>query len=139
MKEYNISVPQIISKIRNCLTQIGYSHSNIKLSRQLMKDWTVPTKRLQSLESMAKEEMRFFEYEAIIPLNLQLVNDYLSTTAPSSIESDRALSAVDEICTKIKSSLEDNIIISYVYQALSFFGLVVWILKYNSNLQYRYV
>jgi hypothetical protein len=50
-----------------------------------MKDLTLPAKRVQNLESMAKKEIRFFEYEAIRPLNLQRFNDFLSTTAPSSI------------------------------------------------------
>jgi hypothetical protein len=73
-------------------------------SRQLMKDFTVPPQRVQSVENVVKKEIRFFEDERIRWLNPQLVYYYLNTTAPPSIESEGALSAADHICTKIKSS-----------------------------------
>jgi hypothetical protein len=71
---------------------------------------TVPAKNVQSLENMVKKEIKFFELEGIRGLNPQLVNDYLSTIAPFSIEPERAFSAANQICSNIRSSLNNNTI-----------------------------
>jgi hypothetical protein len=45
---------------------------------------------------LVKEEKRFFEREGIRGVNQQLVYNYLSTIAPSFIESKRALSSAEK-------------------------------------------
>ena len=57
---------------------------------------------------MVKKEIIFFENEGIRGVNPQLVYDCLSTTAPSSIASERTFSSANKICTAIKSSSKDN-------------------------------
>ena len=52
--------------------------------------------------------MRFFEDEEIRGVNLQLVCDYLSAIAPSSIETERAFSATKRICTEIRFILNEH-------------------------------
>lgn len=52
--------------------------------------------------------MRFFEDEEIRGVNFQLVYDYLSAIAPSSIEAERAFSVAKQICTKTRFSLNEN-------------------------------
>jgi hypothetical protein len=60
---------------------------------------------------MVKKEIRYFEDEGMKGIKLQLVYDYLSTIAPSSIEFEKAFSAAAiQICTKIRSILNDNTI-----------------------------
>ena len=59
---------------------------------------------------LVKKEMRYFEDEGMKGIKLQLVYNYLSTIAPSSIEFERTFSATTQICTKIRSNLNDNII-----------------------------
>ena len=59
---------------------------------------------------MVRKDIIFFEEEGLRRAHLQLVYDYLSKVAPSSIESERAFSATNQTCTKIRSSLHDNII-----------------------------
>ena len=49
---------------------------------------------------MVKKENKIF-------LKVQIVYDYLRTIARSSIESERAFSAANQICTKIGCSLDD--------------------------------
>jgi len=56
----------------------------------------------------------FFEDERTVGVHLSLANDYRSTTAPSSIESERAFSSANQACTKITSSLNDATSIAYV-------------------------
>jgi hypothetical protein len=53
-------------------------------------------------------EQDFFKDDGIRRAHLQLVYDYLSTVAPSSIESERAFSAANQICTKMRSRLNDS-------------------------------
>jgi hypothetical protein len=78
----------------------------INLGWQLTKDsLTVPARKVQSLENMVKKEIRFFEDERIVGVNLQHIYNYLSTVAPSSIESKRAFSSAAQVCTKIRLSL----------------------------------
>jgi hypothetical protein len=50
------------------------------------------------------------EWEGGGEVKLQLVYEYLSIIAPSSIESERALSAANQIGTKIRSSSNDKTI-----------------------------
>jgi hypothetical protein len=57
---------------------------------------------------LVKKEIRYFEDEGEEGIKLQLICDYLSTIAPSSMEFERAFSAATHICTKIRSSLNDN-------------------------------
>jgi len=54
---------------------------------------------------LVKKEIRYFEDEGMKGIKLQLVYDYLSTIAPSSIEFERAFSATTQICAKIRSNL----------------------------------
>jgi len=53
-----------------------------------MKDLTVLAKIFQRLGSRVKRKIKFFENERMRWLNLELVYDYLSKTAPASIESE---------------------------------------------------
>jgi hypothetical protein len=55
-----------------------------------------------------KKENEIFEGEEIRGVHLQLFHDYLSTIAPSGMEFERAFSAAKQICTKIRSSLNEN-------------------------------
>jgi len=57
---------------------------------------------------MVTKETICFEDEGIRGVNPQLVYNCLSTTAPSSISSERTFSAANTICTTIKSSSKDN-------------------------------
>jgi hypothetical protein len=50
---------------------------------------------------MVKKKIRFFFNEEINGVHLQRVCAYLSTIAPSSIGSERAFSAANQIRTKI--------------------------------------
>jgi hypothetical protein len=59
---------------------------------------------------LVKKEIRYFEDEGMKGIKLHLIYDYLSTIAPSSIEFERAFSAATQICTKIRSNLNDNTI-----------------------------
>jgi hypothetical protein len=57
---------------------------------------------------LVKKEIRCFEDEGMKGIKLQLVCDYLSTIASSSIEFEKAFSAATKICAKIRSNLNDN-------------------------------
>jgi hypothetical protein len=57
---------------------------------------------------MVTKEIIFFEDEGIGGVNPQLVDDCLSTTAPSSVAPERTFSAANTICTTTKSSSKDN-------------------------------
>jgi hypothetical protein len=50
----------------------------------------------------------FFEDERTIGVHLSLPYDYRSTTAPFSIETERAFSAANQISTKIRYRLKDT-------------------------------
>ena len=52
--------------------------------------------------------MFYFEQEKIRGQYLDLVFNYLTTLQPTSVESERAFSAAGTICTKIRSSLNDE-------------------------------
>jgi len=57
---------------------------------------------------MVTKEIIFFEDEGIRGVKPQLVYDFLSTTATSSVAFERTFSAGNTICTTIKSSSKDN-------------------------------
>jgi hypothetical protein len=59
---------------------------------------------------VVKKEIRYFEDGGMKGIKLQLIYNYLSTVAPSSIEFERVFSATTQICTKIRSNLNDNTI-----------------------------
>jgi hypothetical protein len=106
------SVTQILSKITNCLTNEIQSLKDKLESAINERLLTVPNKNVPSLENTVKKEIRVFEDEGGGGggVNVQLVYNNLQTTAPSSIEPERAFSAVNQVCTKIRSSLNDNTI-----------------------------
>lgn len=64
--------------------------------------------KCQGLEQQVKKEMSFFEEEGIKGVHLQSAYDYLTTIAPTSVESERAFSAALLICTKLRSRLSDE-------------------------------
>ena len=77
------------------------------------------------------KEIRFFENERIRVVQLQPVYDYLGTIAPSSMESERAFSAPNQICTKIRSSITITLLIAYCSKQLTLLGQAVWKLKHS--------
>lgn len=67
-------------------------------------------KKIPSLEQKIKDEITFFEKTGTKGTYLQNVYDFLMTIVPTSVESERAFSAAGYICTKIRSSLDDETI-----------------------------
>uniref|UniRef100_T1IEH5 Dimer_Tnp_hAT domain-containing protein n=1 Tax=Rhodnius prolixus TaxID=13249 RepID=T1IEH5_RHOPR len=67
-------------------------------------------KKIPSLEQKIKDEITFFEKTETKGTYLQNVYDFLMTIVPTSVESERAFSAAGYICTKIRSSLDDETI-----------------------------
>jgi len=67
-------------------------------------------KKNPGLEQKIKDEISFFEKTGTRGTYLQNVYDFLMTIVPTSVESERAFSAAGYICTKIRSSLDDETI-----------------------------
>lgn len=67
-------------------------------------------KKIPGLEQKIKDEITFFEKTGTKGTYLQNVYDFLMTIVPTSVESERAFSAAGYICTKIRSSLDDEAI-----------------------------
>jgi hypothetical protein len=79
---------------------------------------------------MVKKEIRIFEGEGIKRVNLQLVYNCLSTMAPSTIESERAFCSANQVCTKIRFSLNDNNVVCLCFSSgRTLFGQILWIIK----------
>lgn len=67
-------------------------------------------KKIPGLEQKIKDEITFSEKTGTKGTYLQNVYDFLMTIVPTSVESERAFSAAGYICTKIRSSLNDETI-----------------------------
>lgn len=61
-----------------------------------------------SIETFIKSELIQFERDGTRGKFLELCYNALKTVPPTSVESERAFSAAGAICTKIRSSLNDE-------------------------------
>lgn len=62
----------------------------------------------QQLNGIIRREIRYFEEEKIKGRYLQFSFDLLMTIQPTSVESERASSSAGQICTSIRSRLNDE-------------------------------
>lgn len=66
------------------------------------------THTVQDNVKLIKREMTLFEDEGTRGIYIQQIYDLLLTIRPTSVESERAFSAAGQICTKIRSNLNDE-------------------------------
>lgn len=90
------------------------NQEHLKLKLQAAIEETLATqptlKKVQGLQQKINDEMYCFEKSGTKGIYLNKVLSYLLTIAPTSVESERAFSAAGQICTKIRSSLNDDTI-----------------------------
>ena len=65
-------------------------------------------KSKRDYQKLVRKEIIYFEAEGVQEKYLELMYNYLLTLPSTSVESERAFSASEVICTKIRSSMNDE-------------------------------
>ena len=83
-------------------------HFLIKAKTEVPAQPTLINKKNKSMSQVIKKELTYFHEENVKGKYIQLAYDFLMTTRPTSVESERAFSAAGLFCTKIRSRLGDE-------------------------------
>ena len=81
-----------------------------QLQRAISQKWSaipkIPT--ANNIEEIVKREMSTFDAEGKRGTNLELTYEHLKTIRPTSVEHERAFPCAGQICTKIRSRLNND-------------------------------
>lgn len=79
-----------------------------KMNKSNLESSAKQSPKGKGLTNVIKREMDFFQEQNIRGKYLDKAFNMLLTVRPTSVESERAFSAAGLICTKLRSSLNDN-------------------------------
>lgn len=79
-----------------------------KMNKSNLESTRPKSPKAKGLANIIKREMEFFQEQNIRGKYLEKAFKMLLTVRPTSVESERAFSAAGLICTKLRSSLNDN-------------------------------
>lgn len=81
---------------------------NYAINKDVNSAKALPTRTKKDLTSIIKKELLIFELESNRGKNLEMCYENLQSIPPTSVESERMFSSSGIICTKIRSSLNDE-------------------------------